>query len=105
MEEDESIDLEAVKKVRETGVSRMIIGEILCLFAYIACPPFLLPMLGWSQPQIDEAGKGRRQGWKGFVISEGGIIPSFLQVQEAEGQPHISGLGVRLQKLEGDRIV
>ena len=32
MEEDDLRDSEALEKVRETGGSRMIIGEILCLF-------------------------------------------------------------------------
>ena len=31
----------------------MIIGEILCLFAYIIFPLFLLPHEFWSHPQID----------------------------------------------------
>ena len=35
------------------GGIRMIIGEILCLFAYIYCPLFLLPHELGSQPQID----------------------------------------------------
>ena len=55
--------LEAVKKVRETGGSGMIIGEILYFFAYIYCPLFLLPLEWWIHPKIDEAGEGRRQGW------------------------------------------
>ena len=46
-------DSEVMNKVRETGGIGMIIGEILCLFAYIACPLFLLPLELWSQPQID----------------------------------------------------
>ena len=45
---------EAADKVRETGGSGMIIGEILCLFAYIYFPPFLLPLVCWIQLQIDE---------------------------------------------------
>ena len=48
-------DSEAVDKVLEMGDSKMIIGEILCLFAYTACPLFLLPLERWSQPQIDYA--------------------------------------------------
>ena len=32
MEEDKLRDWEAVEKVREIGISGMIIGEILCLF-------------------------------------------------------------------------
>ena len=43
-------DLEAVDKVRETGDIGMIIGEILCLFAYIDCPLLLLLLELWSQP-------------------------------------------------------
>ena len=39
------------------GGIRIIIGEILCLFAYIYCPLFLLPLRLWSQPQIDYAVK------------------------------------------------
>ena len=35
-EEDELRNLEAVENVRETGGIGMVIGEILCLFAYIA---------------------------------------------------------------------
>ena len=62
-EEDKLIDLEAVDKVIEMGDSGMIIGEILCLFAYTACPLFLLPLEWWIHPKIDEAGEGRRQGW------------------------------------------
>ena len=54
-EEDELRDSEAVDKVRETGGIGMIIGEILCLFAYIACPLFLPPLDLWSQPQIHYA--------------------------------------------------
>ena len=46
-------DLEAMDKVRETGGIRIIIGEIWCLFEYITCPIFLLPLELWSQPQID----------------------------------------------------
>ena len=46
-------DSEAVDKVRKMGGIGMIIGEILVLFAYIACPLFLLPLELWSQPQID----------------------------------------------------
>ena len=56
-------DLEAVGKVIETGGSGMIIGEILCFFVYIVCPLFLLPLVWWSEPQIDKLGEGRRQGW------------------------------------------
>ena len=48
-------DSEVVDKAREIGSIGMIIGEILCLFAYIACPLFLLPLEWWSQPQIDYA--------------------------------------------------
>ena len=44
VEEDELRDSEAVDKVRETGNIRMIIGDILCLFAYITCPIFLLSL-------------------------------------------------------------
>ena len=36
VEEYKLRDLEAVDKVRETGNTGMIIGEILCLFAYIS---------------------------------------------------------------------
>ena len=45
-------DSEAVEKVRETGGIGMIIGEILCLFAYIACPLLLLPLELQSHPQM-----------------------------------------------------
>ena len=48
-------DLGVVDKVRETGGIGMIISEILCLFAYIACPLFLLPLEFWSQTQLDYA--------------------------------------------------
>ena len=54
-EEDELRYSEAVYKVRETCGIGMIISEILCLFAYIAFPLFLLPHELWSQPQIDYA--------------------------------------------------
>ena len=61
MEEYELKDSEAVEKVRETGGSRMIIGDILCLFiAYINFPPF--PFAWSSQPEIEEAGKVLHQG-------------------------------------------
>ena len=46
-------DSEVVENMIETGGIGMIIGEILCLFAYISCPLFLLPYEFWSQPQID----------------------------------------------------
>ena len=55
-------DFEAVEKVRETGGSGIVICEILCLFAYISCPVFLLPLVWWSQKKIDEAHKGQSQG-------------------------------------------
>ena len=42
-----------MNKVRETVGIGMIISEILCLFAYIACPLFLLPLEFWIRPQID----------------------------------------------------
>ena len=45
-------DSEAVVKVRKMGGIGMIIGEILCLFAYIYCPISLLPLELWSHPQI-----------------------------------------------------
>ena len=64
MEEEEELRCsEALVKVREMGGSGIIIGEILCLFAYIACPLFLLPLEWWSQPQINKSGKGPRQVW------------------------------------------
>ena len=44
-----------VDKVREKGGNRMIIGEILCVFASIACPLFLLPLNWWGQIKIDYA--------------------------------------------------
>ena len=34
----------------------------------------------------------------------GGIILEILQIKEAEGPPHIYGLGVRLQNMEGERM-
>ena len=43
-EEDELRYLEVLYKARETGGIGMIISEILCVFAYIACPIFLLPL-------------------------------------------------------------
>ena len=54
-EEGELRDSEAVDKVRETGSIGMIISGILCLFAYIACPLFLLTLEMWSHPYIDYA--------------------------------------------------
>ena len=50
-EEDELRDSEAVEKVRETGGSGMIIGDILILFSLrklpiLLAPPFLL-LLAW----------------------------------------------------------
>ena len=41
--------------MREMGGIGMITGDILCLFAYIYCPPFLLPLEMWSQLQIEYA--------------------------------------------------
>ena len=59
VEEYKLRDLEAVDKVRETGNTGMIIGEILCLFAYISCL-LLLILLEWcSHLQTNKAGKGR----------------------------------------------
>ena len=53
VEDEKLIDSEAVDKVRGTGDSEIIIGDILCLFTYVACPLFLL-LLEWrSQLQID----------------------------------------------------
>ena len=46
-EEDDLRDLEAVEKVRETGGSGMIIGEILCLFL-LRKLPILLALLSFS---------------------------------------------------------
>ena len=57
-EENELRYSEAVDKVRETGGSRMIIGDILCLFAYISCPLLLLALECWNHPQIDKADEG-----------------------------------------------
>ena len=54
LEEEKLMHLETVDKVREKGGTKMIISEILCLFAYIACPLFLLPLVWWVQPQIDK---------------------------------------------------
>ena len=78
-EEDKLRYLEAMDKVRETGGSGMIIGEILCLFAYIDCTLLFLPLEWWSQPHINEVGKLRRQVWDclswkqdGYEISKGG---------------------------------
>ena len=45
--------LEALEKVREMGGRSIIIGEILCLFAYIACPLILIPLEWWSYTIID----------------------------------------------------
>ena len=50
VEEDELRDSEAVDRVRETGGSVIIIGEILCLFNYIDSPLLLLTLVFWSQP-------------------------------------------------------
>ena len=55
-EEDKLRDSEAVEKMRETDGSRMIIGEILCLFYYISCPFFLLPLVWWRHLKINKAG-------------------------------------------------
>ena len=52
-EEEKWRDSEAVDKMRETGGIGMIISEILCLFDYISCPLFLLPLYFWSHPQIE----------------------------------------------------
>ena len=53
VEAEKLIDSEAVDKVKETGDSEIIIGDILCLFTYVACPLFLLLLECWSQLQID----------------------------------------------------
>ena len=55
MEEDELRYYEVVEKVREMGGSRIIIGEILCLFLlqkidHITCPLFILPLVWLSHP-------------------------------------------------------
>ena len=52
MEEDKLRDLESIDKVRETADIGVIISEILCLFAYISCPLYLLSHELWSQKQI-----------------------------------------------------
>ena len=39
------------------------IGEILCLFVFIISSLLLLPIVWWSDTQISEAAKGRRQVW------------------------------------------
>ena len=44
MEEDELRDSEAMEKLRETGGSGMIIGEILCLFLLQKLPILLFPL-------------------------------------------------------------
>ena len=45
MEEEKKLeDSEAVEKVRETGGSGMIIGEILCLFFLRKLPILLAPL-------------------------------------------------------------
>ena len=46
-----------MEKVRGTGGIGIIISDILCLFDYIACPLFLLPLEVWSQTQNDYADK------------------------------------------------
>ena len=43
VEEDKLRDFEAVEKVRETGGSGMIIGDILCLFLIQKFPILLVP--------------------------------------------------------------
>ena len=48
-EEDELRDLEVVEKVREMGDSRMIIGEILCLFLLRKLHILLVPLAWLSQ--------------------------------------------------------
>ena len=50
MEEDELRDSEAVKKVRETGGSGMIIGGILCLFLLQKLPILPDPPLQRKPP-------------------------------------------------------
>ena len=71
-EEEDLRDLEAVEMVKETGDSGMIIGEILCLFAYIDFPLFLIPHVWWSQPEIYESGKGQLQVREEYTIYGGG---------------------------------
>ena len=76
-EEEELSDSEAVDKVRETGSSGMIIGETLCLFAHIACSLFLLSLVWRSQPQINDAGEGRCQGWSNMQYTRGSNTGPF----------------------------
>ena len=51
-------DFEMMDNVIETGGSGIIIGAILYLFAFIACPPFLLPLVWRSQKQLTKQVKG-----------------------------------------------
>ena len=44
VEEEELRDSEAVENLRKTGGSRMIIGEILCLFLLKTIPILLAPL-------------------------------------------------------------
>ena len=61
-------DSGAVEKVRETGDSSMIIGEILCLF-FLQKLPILLasisfsPLHGQVTRKLRKQVKARRQGW------------------------------------------
>ena len=47
--------MEAMDKVREMGGIGVIIGEILCLFAFIPFPLLLLHHKLWINPQINYA--------------------------------------------------
>ena len=84
-----------MEKLRETDISGMIIGEILCLFSYISCSISLLPLEWWSRTQIDESGKGQRQGWdnlsrqrKRYEISgRGGQSWAFLGFKRLRVRP------------------
>ena len=83
MEDDKLRDYEAVEKVRNSGGSRMIIGEILCFvlvtkISYITCPPLILPLAWLNHPQIEESGEVRRPVWD-FPFPTASIVSNITQ--------------------------
>ena len=67
MGEDKLRDSESVEYVIETGSSRMLIGEILCLFLLQKLPILLAPFPSHpctvESPANKEEGESQRQYW------------------------------------------
>ena len=94
-EEDELRGSEAVGKLIETGCIGMIIGEILCLFAYIACPLFLLPLEMWSHPQINYAFKSIGVDLHRITTN---VDSGYWKVKFSEASWNKLGFGVLIRK-------